>query len=97
MLSVKLLTETPAMRKSKTAVVLTKTLLIAAETHRAVLTFKEGVQDSLFDLGFFYHIGSRMGEDKLSWSRFKTIPIVLNNWHTVLQQDRSHLSALCLM
>lgn len=97
MLSVKLLTEMPAMRRSKTTVVPTKTLLIEAETQHAVLTFKEGVQDSLFDLGFFYHIGSRLGEDELSWSRFKTIPIVLNNRHTILQQDGSHLSALCLM
>lgn len=97
MLSVKLLTETPAMRKTKTAVVPTKTLLMAADTNGVVLTFKEGVQDSLFDLGFFYHVGSRLGEDKLPWSRFKTVPIVLNNRHAVLQQDRSHLSVLYLM
>lgn len=53
-----------------------------------VLTFERGVQHSLFDLGFLYHIGSCLGEDELSWPWFETIPIVFNYRDAVLQKHR---------
>lgn len=67
-----------------------------AETRDVVLTFKDGVQDSLFDLGFFYHIGSHLGEDELPWSRFKTIPVVFDNRHAVLKKQIARISQIVL-
>ncbi len=88
--SVKLLTEIPAMSKLQT-------LLARYENipdgrwhtyYHAVLTFESGVQHSLFDLGFVYHIGSRLREDELPRPRFETIPIVFNDGDAVLQKHR---------
>lgn len=67
-----------------------------AETRDVVLTFKDGVQDSLFDLGFFYHIGSHLGEDELPWSRFKTIPVVFDNRHAVLKTQIAQIAQIVL-
>lgn len=100
MRSVKLLTEIPARSKSKGDCSPTggrkKSFCVEAETRDVVLTFKDGVQDSLFDLGFFYHIGSHLGEDELPWSRFKTVPVVFDNRHAVLKKQIARISQIVL-
>lgn len=67
-----------------------------AETRDVVLTFKDGVQDSLLDLGFFCHIGSHLSEDELSWCRFKTVPVVFDNRHAVLKEQIAQISQIVL-
>lgn len=89
--SVKLLTEIPAMSKIADTFSPTRKHHLMVKYYlyyHIVLTFKRGIQHSLFDLGFLYHIGSCLGEDELSWSWFKTIPIIFNHRDTVLQQHR---------
>lgn len=61
--------------------------MVEAETGDFVLTFQDGVQDSLFDLGVFYHIGSHLSEDELPWSRFKAVPVVFDYRHGVLKKQ----------
>lgn len=98
--SVKLLTEIPAMSRSQTVLVQYDENLPDGRWniyYHVVLTFKEGVQNSLFDLGFLYHVGGCLGEDELSWPWFETIPIVFNDGDAVLQKHRTHRSELCLM
>lgn len=100
MLSVKLLTEIPAMSRSQTVVAQYDENIPDGRWniyHHVVLTFEEGVQNSLFDLGFLYHIGGCLGEDELSWPWFETIPVVFNDGDAVLQKHRTHHGELCLM
>lgn len=56
---------------------------------RCYLTFKEGVQHSLLDLGVLYHVDSCLGENELSRPRFETIPVVLNDWDAVLHKHNN--------
>lgn len=100
MLSVKLLTEIPAMSRSQTVVAQYDENIPDGRWniyHHVVLTFEEGVQNSLFDLGFLYYIGGCLGEDELSWPWFETIPVVFNDGDAVLQKHRTHHGELCLM
>lgn len=88
--SVKLLTEIPATSTLKSNCNPTggkkKSFWVEEETDDVVLTFQDGVKDSLFDLGFIYHIGSHLSEDELPWPWFKTIPVVFDNRHAVLKK-----------
>lgn len=68
------------------------TFWLQEEPGDAVLTFQDGVQDSLFDLCFIYHIGGHLSEDELPWSRFKTIPVVFDDRHAVLKEQITRLS-----
>lgn len=61
-----------------------------------MLTFEGGVQHPLFDLGFLYHIRSRLGEDELSWPWFETIPVIFNDRDAVLQEHTVQHSEMCL-
>lgn len=67
-------------------------LRVEAETGDFVLTFQDGVQDSLLDLGLIDHIGSHLSEDELPCSRFKTVPVVFDHRHAVLKKKITHLS-----
>lgn len=93
--SVKLLTEIPAMSKLQTLLAWYEHIPDGGRWHtyhHVALTFESGVQHSLFDLGFLYHIGSCLGEDELPWPWFETIPIIFNNRDAVLQRHRTQRS-----
>lgn len=102
MLSVKWLTEIPAMN-TQTRQLDRKTSLIAGKAYKqsiyyhVALTFEEGVQHSPLDLGFLHHIGSSLGEDDLPWPRFKTVSIVFNHGNAVLHNHRIYHGELCWM
>lgn len=57
-----------------------------SHVHQAVLTFEEGVQNPLLDLGLLHHVGSRLSEDELPCSGFETVPVVFNDGHAVLHK-----------
>lgn len=60
----------------------------AAGSHvrQAVLTFEEGVQNPLLDLGLLHHVGSRLSEDELPSSGFESVPVVFNDGRAVLHR-----------
>lgn len=99
MRSVKLLTEIPATSESKSNGSPTrgkqKSFLVKAQAGD-FLTFQDGVQDPLFNLGFVSHIGSHLGEDELPRSRFKAIPVVFDNWHAVLERQMTSVGLCCV-
>lgn len=86
MVSVKLLTEIPAGKHTHTC---HQEESSRSHDHQAVLTFEEGVQNPLLDLGLLHHVGGRLSEDELARSGFEAVPVVFDDGDAVLHEHAS--------